>query len=88
MTGTLSRRTRAGERCLRDRALGEGQVLEQDVQTPVLFIEKLLHPPAESKVLRVTSREDSAQVRDEQAKEGPLTAPEHNTIPHPQGTQG
>jgi hypothetical protein len=50
VTRTLRGGMRAGARSLRNRALGKGQVLKQDIQTPVLFIEELLHPPAEHKV--------------------------------------
>lgn len=50
MIRTLRGSLRVGDRSLRDRALSEGQVLKQDIQATVLFIEKLLHPPAEDKV--------------------------------------
>lgn len=83
MVRTLRGSLRAGARSLRNRALGKGQVLKQDIQTSVLFIEELLHPPAEDKVLRVTSRKESAQGSNEQAKQEPLSAlaSEHKTIP-------
>lgn len=47
---TLRGGLRAGNGHLRDGALGEGQVLKQDIQTTVLFIEELLHPPAQDNV--------------------------------------
>lgn len=38
-------------RGLRDRALGESQVLEEHIQATVLLIEELLHPPAGHRAL-------------------------------------
>lgn len=37
---------------LRDGALGEGQVIQEHIQATVLLVEELLHPPADTGLLK------------------------------------